>query len=87
MFDDLDNLFFVKLNNVVDKGMFEEKLSYKKGLFVCKNGYTNPLDSFIYCCDYSYEGKLCLEKKIILLYIITVLLTIQKALWINLEKE
>ena len=43
--------------------MIEEKLSYKIGLLVCKNGYTNPSDSFIYCCDYSYEGKLCLEKK------------------------
>ena len=63
MFDDLDNLFFVKLNNVNDRGMIEEKLSYKIGLLVCKNGYTNPSDSFIYCCDYSYEGKLCLEKK------------------------
>ena len=52
--------------------MIEEKLSYKIGLLVCKNGYTNPSDNFIYCCDYSYEGKLCLEKKIILQYIIIV---------------
>ena len=67
MFDDLNSLTYINLKNAKDKGngilKMEEKLSYRKGLAICRNGYTNPLDSFIYCCDYSFEGKLCLEKR------------------------
>ena len=67
MFDNLNSLTYVNLKNSIDKGnailKMEEKLSYRQGLVLCRNGYTNPLDSFIYCCDYSFERKLCLEKK------------------------
>ena len=73
MFDNLDNIEFINLKFYKDKGIgiddilkIEEDLEYKLGLVVCRYEYTIPIDSFIYCCDYSFEGKLCLEKKIIL---------------------
>ena len=41
----------------------EQKLLHKHGLSICRNSYTDTIDNFIYCCDYSFEGNFCLEKK------------------------
>ena len=69
MFDNLDNIEFINLKFYRDKRIgigdilkFEEEFEFKIGLIVCRYEYNIPSDSFIYCCDYSFEGKLCLEK-------------------------
>ena len=94
MFDNLDNIEFINLKFYRDKGIgigdilkIEEDLEYKLGLVVCRYEYTIPIDSFIYCCDYSFEGKLCLEKKIILQYILTVLLIMEEIFGMKIEIE
>ena len=94
MFDNLDNIQFLNLKYYKDKGIdyydilqIEDQMEDKRGLVICRNKYTLPLDYFIYCCDYLFEKKLCLEKKIILQYILTVLLIMEEIFGMKIEIE
>ena len=70
MVDGLYNLHFINLLNFKDRftalSLMEQRLSYLdnyRTLYICRYSQYHAIDTYIYCCNYSIETKICRDDK------------------------